>query len=111
MIAACVTFPWMWCGGLVERGSACHTLTVIEVAGIQVPRAGMIEVAHRLVLGGEIETASRVLQGLVNGKRIELDMSERGAVLRSLDDPPSGLEGLRAVLLQEVVRWTREGLA
>lgn len=84
---------------------------MIEVAGIQVPRSGMIEVAHRLVLSNEIETASRVLHGLVNSNRIELDTAEREAVLRSLDDPPAGLGPLRAVLLQEAVRWRQEGLA
>lgn len=84
---------------------------MIAVAGLQVPRVGMIEVAHRLVLAGELEAATAVLGGLVEGGKITLTIAEREAVLRALDDPPAGLEPLRAVLLAEHVGRVRDGLA
>jgi hypothetical protein len=37
-------------------------------------------------------------------------MPERETILLALDEPPSGLEELRAVLLQEHVWRQREGL-
>jgi len=44
-------------------------------------------------------------------KVVGLDLREREAILVGLDDPPAGLEELRAVLLQDIVRWReREGL-
>ena len=69
---------------------------VIEVAGIMVPRHGKIEVAHRLVLASELQPATRVLDGLPHHDRITLDITDREAILRALDDPPAGLEELRA---------------
>lgn len=43
-------------------------------------------------------------------KVLGLDVSERETILRALEDPPGGLEELRAVLLQEVAWRQREGL-
>lgn len=83
-------------------------MTVIEVNGVQVPRAGMIEVAHLLVLQGKIETASRVLRGLVEGSRITLTGVNREAVLAVLEDMPSGFGQLRAVLEDEPLAPTRD---
>ena len=83
---------------------------MIEVAGIRVPRHGMIEVAQRLVLASELQPATRVLDGLAHHDRITLDITDREAILRALDDPPAGLEELRAVLLQEHVGRGRDGL-
>jgi hypothetical protein len=71
---------------------------VIEVAGVQVPRVAMLEVAHRLVLHGKPEAAGRVLEGLVDGVGITLDGPDRAAVLAVLDDPPALLGQLRAAL-------------
>jgi len=41
---------------------------------------------------------------------LALELEERETILRALDDPPAGLEELRAVLLQDVVSLKREGL-
>ena len=71
---------------------------MIDVAGVRVPRVAMLEVAHRLVLGGESDAAGRVLSGLVEGGRITLDDHAREAVLRVLDDPPALLGQLREAL-------------
>ena len=71
---------------------------MIEVAGIRVPRHGMIEVAHRLVLAGELEPATRVLDGLAHYDRITLEITDREAILRVLEDCPDDLTELRAVL-------------
>lgn len=43
-------------------------------------------------------------------KVMALDVPERESILAALDDPPAGLEELRAVLLQERVWRQREGL-
>lgn len=74
---------------------------MIEVAGIRVPRVAMLEVAHRLVLGGKSDAAGRVLSGLVEGDRITLDGPSREAVLAVLNDPPALLGQLREVLSSE----------
>ena len=81
-------------------------MTVIEVNGVQVPRAGMIEVAHLLVLQGQIETASLVLRGLVEGPRITLNGVNREAVLLVLNHTPTGHGQLRAALANEPVMPT-----
>lgn len=75
---------------------------MIEVAGIQVSRASMIDLAHRLVLVGETSTASRILDGLAHHDRITLEISDGEAILAELlVDPPAGLEALRAALFAE----------
>ena len=62
---------------------------MIEVAGIQVRRHLMIEVAHRLVLAGELKTATRVLDGLAHNDRVTLEIADREAILRVLEDCPT----------------------
>lgn len=74
---------------------------MIEVAGFEVSRAGMIALAHRLVLSGENDTAARILHGLVNHDQITLEKGDRQAVIAALDEPLEGLALLRAVLLEE----------
>jgi hypothetical protein len=44
-------------------------------------------------------------------KVLGLTVAERRAILAALEDPPAGLEELRATLLQEHVWRQREGLA
>ena len=83
---------------------------VIEVAGIEVSRASMIALAHRLVLSGQNGTAARILDGLVNHDRITFESADRDAILIALDDPLDGLILLRAVLLQEHLGRQRAGL-
>ena len=70
----------------------------------------MIELAHRLVLIGEHDAAISVLDGLAHHSRITLSLQDREAILPELENPPPGLGQLRAVLLQEHVRWEQEGL-
>lgn len=84
---------------------------MIEVAGIQVPRHAMIEVAHRLVLAGETEATTRVLDALAHHDRVTPDINDREAILRALEDCPDALAQLRAVLLTEHVGHQRDGLA
>jgi len=43
-------------------------------------------------------------------KVLALDVAERETILAALDDPPTGLEELRGVLLHEVAWRRREGL-
>jgi hypothetical protein len=43
-------------------------------------------------------------------KVLALTIAERETIIRALDDPPTGLEELRAVLLREHVGRVRDGL-
>ena len=43
-------------------------------------------------------------------KVLALTIAERETIIRALDDPPPGLEELRAVLLREHVGRVRDGL-
>jgi hypothetical protein len=44
----------------------------------------MIQIAHRLVLAGETEATTRVLDGLAHHDRITLEITDREAILRVL---------------------------
>jgi hypothetical protein len=74
------------------------------VAGIPVRADSILEPA-RLVDDPELERAYGR-----DAEILALDMPERETILLALDEPPSGLEELRAVLLQEHVWREREGL-
>ena len=83
---------------------------MIEVAGIQVRRRLMIEVAHRLVLAGDLKTATRALDGCAHHDLVTLEIADREAV-SVLTDGPDDLLELRATLLQEHAGRKPEGLA
>jgi len=58
-----------------------------------------------------VDTAER-LEGAYHrdARIVALEISDREAILRALEDAPAGLTELRAVLLQEHVGRQREGL-
>ncbi len=86
------------------------TLPRVYLAGIPVRDDLILELA-RLVDDPELEDRLETAYGR-EVKVLGLDIAERETIIRALDDPPAGLEELRAVLMQEHVwRRRREGLA
>jgi hypothetical protein len=78
------------------------------LAGIPVPDRLVLELA-RLVDDEYLETKLRSALGR-DVKVLALETEERETILAALDDPPTGLEELRAVLLPEHTWRQREGL-
>jgi hypothetical protein len=83
--------------------------TSITLAGIPV-RRGLVEwLAERL---DDDPSGDRLRRALDNDIRIVgLEVAERETILRALDDPPSGLEELRATLLKDAIWMRRQGIA
>ena len=78
------------------------------LAGIPVRDELILELA-RLV--DDDTLATRLEDGYGRAiKVLGLDIPERETILRALEGPPTGLEELRAVLLQEVEWRRREGI-
>jgi hypothetical protein len=79
------------------------------LAGIHVRDELILELA-RLVDDNEL--ANRLEDCYGRGvKVLGLEIAERETIIRALNDPPAGLEELRATLLQEHVGRLRGGLA
>ena len=79
------------------------------VSGIPIRDELILELA-RLIDDPELATRLEDCYGR-DVKVLGLSIAERETILRALDDPPSGLEELRGVLLAEHVGRKREGLA
>jgi hypothetical protein len=78
------------------------------LAGYPVPPTDVLELA-RLV--NDPDLADRLERAYGDNIRaLALDIAERETIIRALEDPPAGLEELRAVLLQEHTLRRREGL-
>lgn len=78
------------------------------LAGVPIRDRLILELA-RLVHDEHLET--RLRAALANDvKLLALEVEERETILVALEDPPAGLEELRAVLLQEQVWRQAEGL-
>ena len=78
------------------------------LAGIPVPDHLVLELARRVddaLLANRLTVFYRRQTDV-----LPLKISERETIIRALDDPPPGLENLRAVLLQEYTWRQREGL-
>ena len=91
---------------------AAHTPpTSIYLAGIPIPARLVLELARALRDAELVDTAER-LEGAYDreARIVALEISDREAILRALEDPPAGLEELRAVQLQEHVGRVRDGL-
>jgi hypothetical protein len=80
----------------------------VFLAGLPIPDRLVLDLA-RMVDDEELET--RLRSALAHDvKVLALESDERETILAALDDPPAGLEELRAVLLQEHVWRQAEGL-
>ena len=86
-------------------------MPAIYLAGIPIPARLVLELARALRDAELVDTAER-LEGAYDreARIVALEISDREAILRALEDPPAGLEELRAVLLQEHVGRVRDGL-
>ena len=85
-----------------------HRPSIVHIAGIPVRAELLIDLA-RLV--DDDKLASRLENAYSREERVlGLSLAERETQLVALDDPPPGLEELRAELLGELVRWKRDGL-
>ena len=87
-------------------------MPAIYLAGIPIPARLVLKLACRLRDAELVDTAER-LEGAYDreARIVALEISDREAILRALEDPPAGLEELRAVLVQEHVGRVRDGLA
>lgn len=87
-------------------------MPAMYLAGIPVPDRLVLELARRLRDAGFDDTAE-VLEGAYDreARIVALDIGDREAILRTLEDPPAGLEELRATLLQEHVARARGEMA
>lgn len=66
-----------------------------------VQRVLMTELAHGLIFEGELETASRILNGLAHKLRIELTDADREILCARFPRSPAGLEQLWRVICPE----------
>ena len=81
------------------------------LAGIPVRDQDILELARLLRDAGFDETAETVEDAYDQEvKVLALTITDREAMLRTLDDPPDGLAELRCVLLAEHTWRVREGL-
>lgn len=75
---------------------------MINLAGVDVPRVLLPDVAERLVHAGFNATASKLLTASSEGGgQVDLTHSERDEILTVLHEPPPGLEELCRVLREE----------
>jgi hypothetical protein len=80
----------------------------VFLAGIPVPDRDVLELA-RLVDDDALATRLEDCYGR-GVKILGLEIDERELIIRALDDPPVGLEELRATLVAEHVGRLRDGL-
>ena len=80
----------------------------MHLAGVPLRDELVLELA-RLVDDDEIGSRLETAYGRMT-KVLALTIPERETIIRALDDPPPGLEELRAVLLREHVGRVRDGL-
>ena len=84
----------------------------MKLAGIEVARLAVLELADLLLHAGHNDTAALVLLADAAGdEHVDLTITDRETLLAVLTDPPEGLLELRAVLLAEHVGRKRDGLA
>jgi hypothetical protein len=77
-------------------------LVGMELAGIDVPRAAVLELAQRLSQAGYKDTAAVLLIAHAGGdERVGLSINDREAIIEVLDDPPEALAKLHCVLVVE----------
>ena len=79
------------------------------LAGIPVRDELVLELARLVDDDPELATRLEDRYGR-DVKVLALDIPERETIIQALDDPPAGLEELRATLLQEHTWRQREGL-
>ena len=87
------------------------TVGVMWLAGIPVADRAVLRLAASLRQAELVDTAERLERAYDREARIvALDITDREAILRVLEECPEGLLELRATLLQEAVWRRAEGL-
>jgi hypothetical protein len=88
-----------------------YRFIVIRLAGVPVKKRLVLELAIMLRRSDYAHTAD-TLEGatVTNQADVPLTVADRIAILNVLEDPPEGLEELRATLLEGHVWRQREGL-
>jgi hypothetical protein len=83
----------------------------MTLAGVPVPSRDVLVLARRLDAGGLEQFAWRLREALVREVQVlALEIGEREALMRVLEDCPEGLAELHATLLREDVARRRDGL-
>ena len=85
---------------------------MMRLAGIELTDDSLLALVTRLRRADLDNQADRIVDALMSMQtEVTLTQPDRIAILTVLDDPPAGLEELRATLLQEHVGRVRDGLA
>ena len=84
----------------------------MRLAGIELTDDCLLALVVRLRRADLDDQADRIVDALMSMQtEVTLTHRDRVAILKELDDPPAGLEELRATLLQEHIGRVRDGLA
>jgi hypothetical protein len=79
----------------------------MELAGIEVDRLAVLELAERLSHAGQMETAALLLIADASGdERVGLSIKDREAIIDVLGDTPDALAELHGVLVVEQMSRT-----
>ena len=85
---------------------------MMRLVGIEVTEDSLLALVLRLRDADLHNQADRIVDALMSMQtEVTLTHRDRVAILKVLDDPPAGLEELRATLLQEHIGRVRDGLA
>ena len=85
---------------------------MMGLAGVEVTEDSLLALVFRLRDADLDDQADRIVDALMSMQtEVTLTHRDRVAILTVLDDPPAGLEKLRATLLTEHVGRVRDGLA
>ena len=86
-------------------------LARMMLAGVPIALEWVPEIARMVKVAGAVELADRLDRAVNDGVALlALTIDERAIILSVLEDPPSGLTELRAVLLNEHQWRQAEGL-
>jgi hypothetical protein len=93
--------------GRASRGSVAR----VRIAGVSVRDVNVAALAELLLARGFEDTADALLLALdAEQDLVALSVEDRERILRVLDDPMPGLDGLRGVLLAAHHARLRDGL-
>ena len=82
----------------------------MRLAGIEFTEESLLALVVRLRGADLDEQADRIVDALMSMQtEVTLEHPDRAAILTVLDDPPAGLEELRATLLAEHIAGAGEG--
>jgi hypothetical protein len=84
----------------------------MELAGIEIDRLAVLELAKRLTRAGHMDTAALLLIADASGdERVGLSIKDREAIIDVLDNPPHTLAELHGVLVVEHMSRSLDSMA